>query len=111
VEDEPAAVSVVLLYKDRVFSWYGGVDRRFMASVPNEILTWKEFEWSCQHGYAVYDFGGAGKPNEKYGVRDFKAKFGGELVSYGRNIWVAHPAWFAVSKFGYALLRKILYGN
>lgn len=109
VEGEPAAVSIELLYKDRVFSWYGGVDRRFIANVPNELLMWNVLQWGCEHGYGIYDFGGAGKPDEKYGVRDFKAKFGGELVNYGRNVWVAHPGWLAVSKFGYALLRKILY--
>lgn len=111
VDNEPAAVSVELLYKDTVYGWYGGVDRRFVANVPNELLMWNVLQWGCEHGYHVYDFGGAGKPDEKYGVRDFKAKFGGELVCYGRNVWVAHPAWFAASKFGYALLRKILYGN
>jgi len=31
---------------------------------------------------------GAGKPSEKYGVRDFKAKFGGNLVNFGRNTWI-----------------------
>ncbi|NOH01905.1 MAG: GNAT family N-acetyltransferase [Chloroflexi bacterium] len=109
VEDEPAAVSVELLYKDTVYGWYGGVDRRFMSSVPNELLMWNVLEWGCKNGYRVYDFGGAGKPDEKYGVRDFKAKFGGELVGFGRNIWVAKPALFAASKFAYSILRRILY--
>lgn len=111
VEDEPAAVSVELLYKDTVYGWYGGVDRRFIAMVPNELLIWNVLQWGCEHGYRVYDFGGAGRPDEKYGVRDFKAKFGGELVCYGRNVWVAHPVGLAASRYGYALLRKILYGN
>ena len=111
VGDEPAAVSVELLYKDRVFGWYGGVDRRFMASVPNELLMWDVLEWSCRHGYAVYDFGGAGKPDEKYGVRDFKAKFGGELVCYGRNVWQVNPRLLAVSRLSYNLLRRLLFKN
>jgi len=31
---------------------------------------------------------GAGKLDEEYGVREFKEKFGGKLVEYGRFICV-----------------------
>jgi hypothetical protein len=48
----------------------------------------------------VYDFGGADKPNEKYGVRDFKAKFRGNLVCYGRNTCVHTPLVLHLSKIG-----------
>ncbi len=109
VEDEPAAVSVELLYKDRAFGWYGGVDRFFTALVPSEILMWNVLEWGCRHGYMVYDFGGAGKPGENYGVRDFKAKFGGELVHYGRYVWQANPRLLAASRFSYNLLRRLIF--
>ena len=54
----------------------------------------------------MYDFGGAGKPDEEYGVRDFKAKFGGELVCYGRNTCVHAPVLLQFSRFGYDILRR-----
>jgi serine/alanine adding enzyme len=108
VDQEPAAVSIELLYKDVVYGWYGGTNRKFNAQVPNEFLMWKILEWGCQNNYHVYDFGGAGKPNEKYSVRDFKAKFGGELVCFGRNTWVHRPLILYLSNVGYEIYRKLL---
>lgn len=105
VGEAPVAVSVELLYKDVVYGWYGGVDRAYSAHVPNELVMWHILEWGATNGYRVYDFGGAGKPDEEYGVRDFKAKFGGELVSFGRNVRV-HARWrLRLSEWGYRLLR------
>jgi hypothetical protein len=109
VNDEPAATSIDLLYKDVIYGWYGGINRKFVSQVPNEALMWNVLEWGCLHGYRLYDFGGAGKPTETYGVRDFKAKFGGNLVCYGRNTWVTHPALLTVSKCAYEMIRHIAF--
>ncbi len=108
VQGVPAAVSYELLYKDVITGWYGGMDRTFTAYVPNELLMWHILRNGCEKGYRVYDFGGAGKPDEKYGVRDFKAKFGGELVCYGRNTWVPKPVLLNISKLGYSIYRNLL---
>jgi hypothetical protein len=101
--------SVVLLYKDIVFGWYGGTDRAIAPGDTNALVTWEELRWGAEHGFKQYDFGGAGKPNQKYGVRDFKAKFGGELVSYGRNVWVPNRTLIRLSELGYSTLRRFLY--
>ena len=108
VGDTPAAVSIDLLYKDVIYGWYGGMDRSFGKYVPNELLMWHILKWGSENGYTLYDFGGAGKPDEEYGVRDFKAKFGGDLVCYGRNTYVHLPGIFWLSKQGYSLLRYLL---
>lgn len=108
VNQEPAAASIELLYKDVMYGWYGGTNRKFIAQVPNEMLMWNILEWGCQNNYHVYDFGGAGKPNETYKVRDFKAKFGGELVCFGRNTWVKRPLVLFISNMGYEIYRKFL---
>ncbi len=109
VNQTVAAVSVELLYKDRVFGWYGGTQREFAAYIPNEILTWNILQWGAEHGYTLYDFGGAGKPGEPYGVRDFKAKFGGQLVNFGRYVYKNHPMRLALSQTAYEFLRRWLY--
>lgn len=106
VDEQAAAVSIELLYKDTLFGWYGGLDRAFASFVPNELLMWHILKWGAEQGFKKYDFGGAGKPNEKYGVRDFKAKFGGDLVCYGRNTWVPHPKLMSISKFAYQVIRR-----
>lgn len=104
----PAAVSVELLYKDVVLGWFGGMDRAFSRYVPNELLIWHILQWGAQNGYRFYDFGGAGKPDQDYPVRDFKAKFGGQLVSFGRNTCVHAPGRLWLSKRGYQILRRWL---
>ena len=106
--DVIVAISVELLYKDKIFGWYGGVDRTYTLYRANEFLMWQILDWGSRNGYRQYDFGGAGKPNEKYGVRDFKAKFGGELVCYGRNTYVHKPKLLSISQRGYQLLRGLL---
>jgi len=101
------AASVELAYKDILYGWYGGVNREYSSYHPNELLTWHVLQWGAEHGYHVYDFGGAGKPSEQYGVRDFKAKFGGELVNHGRNTYYHAPRRLTVSKVGYSIYRRL----
>lgn len=108
VERAPVATSIELIYKDILYGWYSGMDRSYSKFVPNELLMWNILEWGANRGYRVYDFGGAGKPNEEYGVRDFKAKFGGTLVCFGRNTFVHAPFRLWLSTFGYVVLRRFL---
>ena len=108
VGDVYVGTSVELLYKDVVYGWYGGVDRDYGRYVPNELLMWNILQWGAENGYRVYDFGGAGSPDEEYGVRDFKAKFGGSLVCYGRNCCVHAPRLLWLSERGYRLVRRWL---
>jgi serine/alanine adding enzyme len=108
VDQAYAAVSVELLYKDVIYGWYGGMDRIYKSFYPNELLTWHILKWGAENGFRIYDFGGAGKPDEEYGVRDFKAKFGGELVCYGRNTYVHTPIMLQLSQLGYKVLRHFL---
>ncbi|MEX0984119.1 MAG: GNAT family N-acetyltransferase [Actinomycetota bacterium] len=105
VDGEPAAVSVELPWGQTLYGWYGGVDRGFAKRTPGELLMWRVLEWGAENGYRTYDFGGAGKPGEEYGVRDFKAKFGGELVGFGRNTRVHAPLRLALAKAGYRAAR------
>jgi serine/alanine adding enzyme len=102
------AASAELLYKDVIYGWYSGVDRAYSTDSPGELLMWHVLQWGAQAGYKVYDFGGAGRPGEKYGVRDFKAKFGGRLVDFGRNTRVHAPGMLRWSEWGYGIYRKLL---
>jgi lipid II:glycine glycyltransferase (peptidoglycan interpeptide bridge formation enzyme) len=108
VQGETAACSIELPYKDTIYGWYGGSDRAYSEYLPNEMLIWHILEWGASNSYRVYDFGGAGKPDEEYGVRDFKAKFGGQLVGFGRNTWVHSPSRLKLSKLGYNLYQRFL---
>ena len=108
VGDAYVATSVELLYKGVMYGWYGGVDRAYAGYTPGELLMWHVLKWGVENGYRLYDFGGAGRPDVEYGVRDFKAKFGGKLVCYGRNTYVHTPALLRLSQWGYKVYQRFL---
>lgn len=108
IDQEYVAASAELLFKDVIYGWYGGVNRDYGKDSPGELLMWRILEWGAMNGYKSYDFGGAGKPEEEYGVRDFKAKFGGKLVCFGRNKKIHSPHLLSWSEWGYEIYRKIL---
>jgi hypothetical protein len=107
-DDTPAATTISLIHRDTMFCWYIGFDKELHAFYPNDALIWATLEWGAQHGYRCYDFGGAGTPDKPYGPREFKAKFGGQLVNYGRAVCVHRPVALAMSRAGYAVYRKRL---
>jgi lipid II:glycine glycyltransferase (peptidoglycan interpeptide bridge formation enzyme) len=108
VGNVPAAASIELLHKKTIYGWFGGMDRALGSYNPNELLMWHILKWGANNGYQLYDFGGASKPGQAYGVREFKAKFGGELVCFGRNTSVHAPRRFFIGSTGYRLYRRML---
>jgi len=107
-EEGYAGACLLLLYKDRIIDWYAGIDRAFSSYCPGELLIWHALQWGKKHNFHLFDFGGAGKPDEDYGPRKFKAKFGGTLTNYGRNTCVHAPAMLKLSQVGYQLGRRFL---
>jgi lipid II:glycine glycyltransferase (peptidoglycan interpeptide bridge formation enzyme) len=111
VDDAPAACSLELMHGNTLYGWYGGTDRAFSSATPNEALVWHILEWGSQNGYEHYDWGGAGTPGQAYGVRNFKLKFGGAPVEYGRFVRVHSPRMLKASRFGYRVLARTLFGR
>ncbi len=108
VEGRGIGALTLLLYKGVMTYWYTGTLREFWSFRAGDLLVWTALELGQAHGMHTFDFGGGGKPDEEYGVRDFKAKFGGNLVNYGRNICVHAPLRLNVSQMGFQLLRRFL---
>jgi len=98
----------LLLYKGVVTYWYTGSPREYSSFRASDLLVWSALEIGQKNGFQIFDFGGGGKPEEEYGVRDFKAKYGGDLVNYGRNVFVHSPTKLKLSRAGYQLMRRIL---
>lgn len=89
-----------------VYEWYAcGLDNCRDDIRPLSVAIWGEMQYAAENGYPLFDFMGAGKPDEPYGVRDFKAEFGGELVEHGRFLCVSKPLLYAIGKLGVKLLR------
>ena len=72
---------------------------------PSSVATWLGMQYAAQNGYPLFDLMGAGKPDEPYGVRDFKAEFGGELVEHGRFLCIRKPLLYKLGKLGVKLLK------
>jgi CelD/BcsL family acetyltransferase involved in cellulose biosynthesis len=106
--DQYIGTCLLLIFNGRITDWYAGSDRAFSAYCSGESLIWHALQWGKAHGLHMFDFGGAGKPEEDYGPRRFKAKFNGTPVNYGRNICVHAPLSLSVSKAGYLAMRKLL---
>lgn len=106
LDDHYIGVRVLLMHKGKIIDWYAGDDRAFSSYSPNEFLVWHTCQWGQAHGFHLFDFGGAGKADEAYGPREFKAKFGGTLVNYGRNTIVHAPLRLKLSHSGYQLMRR-----
>lgn len=90
-----------------VFEWYVcGLDAEFRAKgiYPSVLATSAAIEFAGKMGCKLFDFMGVGKPDEPYGVRDFKMKFGGFQVNYGRYIRINSHLKYAIAEFGYNLL-------
>lgn len=95
---EIIAFRFVLTFKDMIYDWYAASDKNHQDKYANDLLPWEIFRWGIASGYSVFDFGGAGRPDEKYGVRDYKVKFGGELVNFGRYNKINKPLIFRLGK-------------
>ena len=91
---------MVLTYNSIIFDWYAASEKELQDKYINDVLPWEVIKWGSLNGYDYFDFGGAGKPNKEYGVRDFKLKFGGEMVNYGRYEKINMPLLMAVGKIG-----------
>ena len=108
-KDHYIAATCFLCYNGTIYDWYGGVDRAFSVYRPNELLEWFSIKWGAENRYRIFDFGGAGKPEEPYGPRDFKKEFGGELVNYGRWTKIHSPIKMKIAETGFKALRRIFY--
>jgi serine/alanine adding enzyme len=108
LEDKTIGVLCLMLYKGVVYYWYTGTLREYASFRAGDLLVWHSLELGNRNDFHLFDFGGGGKPDEPYGVRDFKAKFGGTLVNYGRNICVHGPTKLKISKASYHLMRRFL---
>lgn len=97
---------MVLTYRDTIYDWYAGADSDFLNFYPNEFLVWQVLKWGMAKNFKVFDFGGAGKPNVPYGPREFKRRFGGKMVNFGRNTKIYSPLKYQLLNFGLMLYQK-----
>jgi serine/alanine adding enzyme len=106
-EDVYIGARAVLNYKGLVYDWYAGALSDYLPLYVNEALVWYILKEGSDNGYHTFDFGGAGNPNEEYGVREFKRRFGGEMVNFGRYTKIHSPIKKKIAEKGFEMYRKI----
>jgi lipid II:glycine glycyltransferase (peptidoglycan interpeptide bridge formation enzyme) len=98
---------LALCWRERVLDWYAGAYQESLPKYPNDVLPWEAMLWAKRNGYKTFDFGGAGKPGIVYGVRDFKLKFGGELMDFGRFQKIHRPVLMKIATTGFKIWRWV----
>jgi len=106
-ESKIIGIRLELCYKDMVYDWFAGSDGNYKNCYPNDVLPYNILFWSKENNYKKFDFGGAGKSDIPYGVREHKLKFGGELVSYGRFEKVLNPLYYNILKVLLNLSKRL----
>ena len=90
-----------------IYEWYVcGLDEPYREQHPSVLATYAAMQYAAEHGLPRFDFMGAGKPEEDYGVRAFKAQMGGQLVEHGRFLLIAKPLLYRIGVLGVAWLRR-----
>jgi serine/alanine adding enzyme len=106
-EDKLIGTMIVLCYKNSMYDWYAGSFKEYYHKGPNNIIPWKVFLDAKEKGYTLFDFGGAGKPDKPYGVRDYKKKFGGGFVNFGRYEIIHKPLIYSIMSRLFILSQKL----
>ncbi len=90
-----------------VYEWFVcGEDGKYDHIFPSSYATYLGISYAAEGNYPLFDMMGAGKPDEAYGVRDFKARFGGNEVEHGRYLCVCHTILYRLGTLGVKILKK-----
>jgi len=108
-ENEIVGGTVCVYDEETVYEWFAcGKDGVFKNVFPSTMATYYGIMFAAENGFKRFDMMGAGAPGDGgYGVREFKAKFGGELVEYGRFRYVANKPLYSLGKLAVGLMKKL----
>jgi len=106
-EDHVLAGRIVLLYRGTAYDWYAGSTLQGKRLHADEWLVWRAMLLAKEHGAIRFDFGGAGKPDEDYGPREFKRRFGGPITNVGRYTKVMRRVRYGLVGLAHEVLERI----
>lgn len=89
-----------------LYEWFVcGEDGKYKNIFPSEMATYAGLQYAADNNCICFDMMGAGKPDEHYGVRDFKARFGGQQVEYGRFLKINNKLLYNFGKAGVEAMK------
>lgn len=98
--------SMVVADERTVYEWFEcGLNAEYRDQYPSVMATYAGIQLAHQSGCSRYDMMGAGEPGVPYGVRDFKAEFGGQLVEHGRFLCVTKPLLYKIGTIAVKILK------
>lgn len=83
-EGEPIATQLFISYKDKMTALYTATMEEHKDKYAGEFLIWHLLKRSLNENCILFDFGGGGNPNEEYGPRLYKERFGTIFQNVGR---------------------------
>lgn len=89
------------IYEFYVCGW----DDEYKGQYPSTMATWAAMEFANKNHIPIFDFMGAGISGLDYGVKDYKSRFGGELVEYGRYIKIANPILYKIGRLALKFMK------
>ena len=99
--------SMVVADERTVYEWFEcRRNSEYKDQYPSVMATYAGIQLAKQSGCKRYDMMGAGEPGVPYGVRDFKAEFGGKLVEQGRFIYVTKPLLYKIGTIVVKILKR-----
>ena len=91
-----------------VYEWFEcGMNAQYKEQYPSVCATYAGMCYAAENGMARYDMMGAGEPGVPYGVRDFKAEFGGKMVEHGRFEYICKPLLYKIGTIVVGILKKL----
>jgi hypothetical protein len=91
-----------------IYEWYVcGLDKEYKEQHPSVVATWAAIDYAIKNNIPQFDFMGVGLPDKPYGVREFKKRFGGELVNYGRFSRINNRLLYHIAEVGYNVLAGL----
>jgi len=86
--------------------YYCGIRDYHKKIFPTHLAIMGAIEFGLSNNLTAIDLMGAGKPGDEYGVRKYKAAFGGDLVEHGRFLKVCNKPLYHFGKFGLKIYQK-----
>lgn len=100
--------SMVVRDEKTVYEWFEcGLNALSKEQYPSVMATYAGLCYAAEEGIGRYDMMGAGVPDVPYGVRDFKAEFGGKMVEHGRFLCVCEPILYKIGALTVRMIKKL----
>ena len=91
-----------------VYEWFEcGLNAQYKEQYPSVMATFMGMCYAAEEGIGRYDMMGAGVPDVPYGVRDFKAEFGGQLVEHGRFVCVRKHILYKIGTLAVKMMKGV----